>query len=125
MKARSIGYNSLGSFGAGVPDKHHTAADRSTNVHAALERFAARLGQRPGLPAADLGTLTRLSPAGPAPAREERTGALHLGGHSLLGVDPERPPSLAGVEQRPESHGRLTTENEPFREELVRRYRRT
>lgn len=37
---------------------------------------------------------------------------------ALLGVEPDLPPSLAGIETRPESYGRLTTAYEPFRDLL-------
>ena len=43
---------------------------------------------------------------------------------SLLGIDPELPPSLAGIEAKPETYGRLTTDYEPFRRELKQRYLR-
>ncbi|HVP40095.1 MAG TPA: threonine synthase [Candidatus Saccharimonadales bacterium] len=41
---------------------------------------------------------------------------------SLLGVEPELPPSLAGLEARPEEYGRLTTEYAPFRDLLLKRF---
>ncbi len=41
---------------------------------------------------------------------------------SLVGIDPELPPSLAGIESREEHYGRLTTEYEPFKELLSERY---
>jgi threonine synthase len=44
---------------------------------------------------------------------------------ALLGIDPELPPSLAGIEAKPETYGRLTTDYEPFCRELKRRYLRT
>jgi len=41
---------------------------------------------------------------------------------SLTGVDPEPPPSLKGLEERPEHYERLTTDYEPFQELLRARY---
>jgi threonine synthase len=41
---------------------------------------------------------------------------------ALLGVDPEVPPSLRGIEERPESYGRLTKAYEPFRDMLLERF---
>ncbi len=41
---------------------------------------------------------------------------------ALLGIEPELPPSLAGIEARPESFGRLTTAYEPFRDLLRERF---
>lgn len=40
----------------------------------------------------------------------------------LLGIDPEVPPSLAGIEERPETFERTTTAYEPFRDFLLARY---
>jgi threonine synthase len=39
---------------------------------------------------------------------------------ALIGVDPETPPSLAGLESRPESYETLSTSYEPFRDWLKR-----
>jgi threonine synthase len=39
---------------------------------------------------------------------------------SLLGIDPPVPPALAGLEERPEQYGKLTTDYEPFRDLLLR-----
>jgi threonine synthase len=39
---------------------------------------------------------------------------------SLLGLDPPVPPALAGLEERPEHYGKLTTGYEPFRDLLLR-----
>jgi threonine synthase len=41
---------------------------------------------------------------------------------SLLGVDPELPPSLEGIESRRESYGRMTTDYEPFKRLLLERF---
>jgi threonine synthase len=41
---------------------------------------------------------------------------------SLLGIDPPLPPSLAGLESKPEHYGRLTTEYGPFRDVLRERF---
>jgi threonine synthase len=41
---------------------------------------------------------------------------------SLLGIEPELPPSLAGLESKPEEFGRLTTAYEPFRDFLKARF---
>ena len=41
---------------------------------------------------------------------------------ALLGVDPPLPPSLAGLEAKPEHYGHLTTDYEPFRDLLKERY---
>ena len=41
---------------------------------------------------------------------------------ALLGVDPELPPSLQGIEVRKESYGRMTTEYEPFKRLLLERF---
>jgi threonine synthase len=43
---------------------------------------------------------------------------------SLLGIDPELPASLAGLESKPESFGRLTTEYGPFQDLLKERFGR-
>ncbi len=42
---------------------------------------------------------------------------------ATIGVTPEVPPSLAGIEQKPESFERMTTAYEPFRDWLVGRFR--
>jgi threonine synthase len=44
---------------------------------------------------------------------------------ALLGIEPEPPPSLAGIESKPEQYGHLTTDYVPFRELLRERYQRT
>jgi threonine synthase len=41
---------------------------------------------------------------------------------ALLGFDPELPPSLAGIESKPEEHGHLSTEYAPFRDFLKERF---
>jgi threonine synthase len=41
---------------------------------------------------------------------------------ALLGLDPALPPSLAGIESKPEHYGRLTTEYAPFRDFLKERF---
>jgi threonine synthase len=41
---------------------------------------------------------------------------------ALLGIDPAQPPSLAGLEAKPEQYGRLTTEYAPFRDLLKERF---
>jgi threonine synthase len=41
---------------------------------------------------------------------------------SLLGVDPELPPSLRGIEERPESYERMTTDYEPFKRLVKERF---
>ncbi len=41
---------------------------------------------------------------------------------ALLGVEPELPPSLAGLDEKPESYGRLGTAYEPFRDLLKERF---
>ena len=43
----------------------------------------------------------------------------------LLGIDPEVPPSLAGLESKPEEFGRLTTAYGPFRDLLWERFGRS
>jgi threonine synthase len=42
---------------------------------------------------------------------------------SLIGIDPEVPPSLAGLESRPEQFERMSTAYEPFRDWLLARFR--
>ena len=44
---------------------------------------------------------------------------------ALLGIDPVPPPSLEGIESKPERYGHLTTDYVPFRELLRERYLRT
>jgi threonine synthase len=44
---------------------------------------------------------------------------------ALLGIEPEPPPSLAGIESKPEQYGHLTTDYLPFRELLKERYQKT
>jgi threonine synthase len=41
---------------------------------------------------------------------------------ALLDLDPPVPPSLAGLEERPEQYDRLTADYEPFRDLLLRRF---
>jgi threonine synthase len=41
---------------------------------------------------------------------------------ALLGIDPELPPSLVGLDSKAEEYGRLTTEYEPFRDLLKTRF---
>jgi threonine synthase len=41
---------------------------------------------------------------------------------ALLGIDPAPPPSLAGLESKPEQYGHLTTEYGPFRDLLRERF---
>lgn len=41
---------------------------------------------------------------------------------AVIGVEPEVPPSLAGLEQRPESYDRLPAAYEPFRDWLLKRF---
>lgn len=41
----------------------------------------------------------------------------------VIGVTPEVPPSLAGIEKKAEQYGRLTTEYEPFRDYLLATFR--
>ncbi len=43
---------------------------------------------------------------------------------SLLGIEPELPPSLAGLEEKPERYGRLTTDYAAFRKTLQESYLR-
>jgi threonine synthase len=43
---------------------------------------------------------------------------------ALLGIDPVLPPSLAGIESKPEQFGHLTTEYVPFRDFLKERFLR-
>jgi threonine synthase len=42
---------------------------------------------------------------------------------ATIGVTPAVPPSLAGIEQKPESFERLTTAYEPFRDWLLARFK--
>lgn len=42
---------------------------------------------------------------------------------ALIGIDPALPPSLAGIEERPESFGRLAVDYDAFRAELLDRFR--
>ncbi len=41
---------------------------------------------------------------------------------ATIGIDPEVPPSLTGLESRPESYETITTAYEPFRDLLLQRY---
>jgi len=43
---------------------------------------------------------------------------------SILGVEPEAPPSLVGLEERQETYETITAEYEPFRDLLLGRFRR-
>ncbi|HUU94209.1 MAG TPA: threonine synthase [Phycisphaerae bacterium] len=42
---------------------------------------------------------------------------------ALIGVDPETPPSLVGLDERPESYETLPAEYEPFRDLLLERFK--
>lgn len=75
---------------------------------AGLSRFLAE----PGAPAGALAVAVET--AHPAKFPEEI--------QALLGVTPELPPSLAGLEAKPEQYGRLTTAYEPFRDLLKARF---
>jgi len=75
---------------------------------AGLERFLAE----PGGPSDPLAV--SVETAHPAKFPEEI--------RALLGVEPELPPSLAGLEALPEEYGRLTTAYEPFRDLLRARF---
>lgn len=77
---------------------------------AGLRRF---LGE-PGAPADPLAV--SIETAHPAKFPEEI--------QALLGISPVPPPSLAGIESKPEQYEHLTTEYVPFRELLKERYRR-
>ncbi|MBI4864926.1 MAG: threonine synthase [Candidatus Riflebacteria bacterium] len=74
----------------------------------------ARYLDTPGAPADSLAV--SIETAHPAKFPEEI--------QSLLGIDPELPPSLAGIESRPETYGRLTVAYEPFRQLLKERFLR-
>ena len=92
-------------------ERHRTVLEPHGAVGwAGLERFLAE----PGAPSDPLAV--SVETAHPAKFPEEI--------RSLLGIDPEMPPSLAGLESKPESYGRLTTEYEPFRRLLKERYAR-
>ena len=41
---------------------------------------------------------------------------------SILGIDPETPPSLQGLDDRPESYGSISPDYEPFRDLLLERF---
>ena len=75
---------------------------------AGLQRFL----DEPGAPADPLAV--SIETAHPAKFPEEI--------QSLLGIDPPLPPSLAGLEAKPEHYGRLTTEYGPFRDVLRERF---
>ncbi len=77
---------------------------------AGLQRFLAE----PGSPADPLAV--SIETAHPAKFPEEI--------QALLGIDPVLPPSLAGIESRPEQYGHLTTEYAPFRDFLKERFLR-
>ena len=70
--------------------------------------------REPGVPADPLAV--SIETAHPAKFPEEI--------QALLGIDPELPPSLVGIEARPEQYGRLTTAYEPFRDVLKERFLR-
>jgi threonine synthase len=92
-------------------ERHRTVLEPHGAVGwAGLERFLAE----PGAPSNPLAV--SVETAHPAKFPEEI--------RALLGIDPEMPPSLAGLEARAESYGRLTTEYEPFRSLLKERYAR-
>jgi threonine synthase len=78
---------------------------------AGLRRFLAE----PGSPADPLAV--SIETAHPAKFPEEI--------QALLGIDPAPPPSLAGIESKPEQYGHLTTDYSPFRELLKERFLRT
>jgi threonine synthase len=44
---------------------------------------------------------------------------------AILGIDPETPPSLAGLENRPEAYETMSGKYEPFRDLLLDRFRKT
>jgi threonine synthase len=75
---------------------------------AGLERFLAA----PGAPVDPLAVAVET--AHPAKFPEEI--------QALLGIDPELPPSLAGLEAKPEEYEQLTTAYEPFRDLLKERF---
>jgi threonine synthase len=75
---------------------------------AGLERFLAS----PGAPRDPLAV--SIETAHPAKFPEEI--------RDLLGIEPELPPSLAGLDGRPETYGRLTAEYAPFRDLLAARF---
>ncbi len=77
---------------------------------AGLQRFLAE----PGAPADPLAV--SIETAHPAKFPEEI--------QALLGLDPVLPPSLAGIESKPEQYGHLTTEYSPFRDFLKERFLR-
>ena len=77
---------------------------------AGLQRFLAEPGA-PGDPLA-----VSIETAHPAKFPEEI--------QALLGIDPVPPPSLAGIESKPEQYGHVTTDYVPFRELLKERYLR-
>jgi threonine synthase len=43
---------------------------------------------------------------------------------TLIGVEPDTPPSLVGLDERPESYETLPAEYEPFRDLLLERFKR-
>ena len=75
---------------------------------AGLERFLASPGAPPDPLAVSVET------AHPAKFPEEI--------QALLGVEPQLPPALAGLEAKPEQYGNLTTAYEPFRDWLKERF---
>jgi threonine synthase len=77
---------------------------------AGMRRFLAE----PGAPADPLAV--SIETAHPAKFPEEI--------QALLGIDPVLPPSLAGIESKPEQYGHLTTEYPPFRDFLKERFLR-
>jgi threonine synthase len=76
--------------------------------HAGLERFLAE----PGAPREPLAVAVETAHPAKFPDEIE----------SLLGIVPEPPPSLRGLDQRPESYGHLTTDYQPFRRFLAERF---
>ena len=93
-------------------ERHRTLLEPHGAVGwAGLERFLAE----PAGPGAGGGPLAvSIETAHPAKFPEEI--------QSLLGIDPDLPPSLTGLEAKPESYGRLTTDYGPFRDLLIERF---
>ncbi len=65
-------------------------------------------------PAADQTLAVSVETAHPAKFPEEI--------QALLSVDPEVPPSLQGLEERPESYGSMDAAYEPFRDQLLKQF---
>ncbi len=90
-------------------ERHRTLLEPHGAVGwAGMQRYLAT----PGAPADPLAV--SIETAHPAKFPEEIQG--------LLGVDPPLPPSLAGLDTKSESYGRLTTEYGPFRDALKQRF---